>query len=74
MFDDAFWSTFIKNEQKIFWGLPKIILIGPQGLVLPIVVKWVYWGLEDMEHPIHTKFYISDCMLTINVISKNYLG
>ena len=25
---------------------------------LPIIVKSVYWGLEDMEHPIHTKLNI----------------
>ena len=51
-----------------------IILIGPHGLVPPIVVKSVYWCLEDMEYAIHTKFNIYDCMLTINVVSKNYLG
>ena len=36
----------------------KIIVIGPQGLVLPIEVKSVYWGLEHMDRPIHTKFDI----------------
>ena len=36
--------------------LPKIIVIGPQGLVLPIKVKSVNWGLEHMERPIRTKF------------------
>ena len=29
-----------------------------QGPVPPILVKSVYWGLEHMEHPIHTKFNI----------------
>ena len=47
--------------------------MGPQDPVAPVVVKSVYWGLEDMEHPIHTKFNIYDCLLTINVISKNDL-
>ena len=33
---------------------PKNILIGPQDLVLSIVVKLVYWGLGHMESAIHT--------------------
>ena len=37
---------------------PKIILIGPQGPVLPIVVKSVYWGLGHIERPIRIKFNI----------------
>ena len=53
--------------------LLKIIWTSSQGLVTPIVVKSVYCRLEDMEHPIHTEFNIYDYMLTINVISKNYL-
>ena len=50
------------------------MLIGSQGPVPPIVLKSVYWALEDMEHTIRTKFNTKDCMLTINVNSKNYLG
>ena len=53
---------------------PKIILIGKQGRIPPILVKLAFWGLEATEHPIHTEFNICDYMLTINVISKNYLG
>ena len=48
-------------------------LMGPQGPVPPIYIKSVYWSLEHMEHPIPTKFDIYDCMLTINMITKNYL-
>ena len=50
--------------------IPNIILIGTQGAVPRIIVKSVYWGLKDVEHPIHTKFNISDCIRTINVIPK----
>ena len=35
-----------------------MIVIGPQAPVTPIVVKLVYWDLEEMEQPIHTKFNI----------------
>ena len=35
--------------------LPKIILIGPQGPVPPIVVKSVYWDLEPMKRPIESQ-------------------
>ena len=34
------------------------MLIGPYGPVPSIVVKSVYWGLEDTEHAIRTKFNI----------------
>ena len=30
-------------------------------------------SLEHMGQPIHTKFNIQDCMLTINMITKNDL-
>ena len=43
---------------QLLISLPKIIFIGPQGRTPPILVKSVYWVLEDMEHPIHTKFNI----------------
>ena len=35
-----------------------MIVIGLQGLVPPIQVKSVNWGLEHMERPIHTKLNI----------------
>ena len=54
-------NNFSRNniKQKCdFVTLRKTILIVPQGPVPPIVGQTVYWGLEDMEHPINTKFSI----------------
>ena len=48
--------------------------IGPQGLVPPIYVKPVYWGLWHMERPTDTKFDIKACILTLNVITKYYFN
>ena len=48
------------------------MVIGPQGPVPPILVKSVNCGLEYMERPIHTKFDIKACMLTLNNTIKNY--
>ena len=39
-------------------NITKIIVIGRQGPVPPIYVKSVYWGLEHMERPNYSKFYI----------------
>ena len=39
--------------------------------VLPIKLKSVYWGIGHMERPIHSKFHIQACILTVNVIIKN---
>ena len=41
---------------SIAWSVLKMDYIGPQGPVPSIVVKSVYWGLDDMEHPIPTRF------------------
>ena len=40
------------------YTLPKIILIGQQDPVPPIVVKSVYWGFGHIERSIRTKFDI----------------
>ena len=49
-------NLIFKLIYQLVITLPKIIVIGLQGRVLPIVVKLAYWCLEDMEHPIYTKF------------------
>ena len=60
-------KNFGDNYKKYY----KYYLIGPQSPAPPTVVKSVYWGLEDTEHTIHTKFNIYDCMLTLNNTTKN---
>ena len=42
----------------IRWLVLKMGYIGPQDLVLPIYVKSVNWGFENMERLNYTKFDI----------------
>ena len=46
--------------------------IDPQDLVPPIQIQSVYWGLERMERPIHTKFDTYAYIPTLNNATKNY--
>ena len=41
-------------------------MIQPQGTLTPIQFKSVYWCLEHMERPIHTKFDIKACKANSN--------
>ena len=44
----------------------------PRDPIPPIQVKSVYWGLEHMERPIHTKYDIYAGIPTLNNTTKNY--
>ena len=56
---DRFAPNFIlRLAYHLLITLPKFILIGPQGPVLHIVLKSVYWVIGIIERPIRTKFDI----------------
>ena len=41
-------------------------------LKIYLMYKSVYWGLEHMERPIHTKYDIYACIPTLNNTTENY--
>ena len=65
------WKFAHRLLLPIRWLVLKMRYIGTQGPVPPILVKSIYWGLEDMEHPIHTKFDLWACIQTLNNTTKN---
>ena len=65
--------VYLQSQNEIFnQNFVKMSYIGPQDQVAPTLVKSLYWGLEHMKHTIHTKLNSNACILTVNMITKNY--